>query len=90
MINYWDMIDMDVINLKNGEVMGKFDDVEIDVKAGKISAFYIEEASKIMNMLGKSKPKKIKWEEILKIGSDVILVNVDDEANNRVIKDMIE
>lgn len=90
MINYWDMIDMDVINLKNGEVMGKFDDVEIDVKAGKISAFYIEEASKLMNMLGKSKPKKIKWEEILKIGSDVILVNVDDEANNRVIKDMIE
>lgn len=84
------MIDMDVINLKNGEVIGKFDDVEIDVKAGRISAFYIEEASRLMNMLGKSKPKKIKWEEILKIGSDVILVNVDDEANNRVLKDMIE
>ena len=70
--------------------MGRFDDVEIDVKIGKITAFYIEEASKFMGVLGKTKPKRIQWEEILKMGMDVIIVNVDDDINNRAIKDMLE
>lgn len=76
--------------MKNGEVMGRFDDVEIDTRLGKITAFYIEEASKFMGMLGKTKPRRIKWDEILKIGMDVIIVNVDDDINNRAIKDMLE
>lgn len=90
MINYWDLADKDVVNIKNGEVMGRFDDVEIDTKIGKITAFYIEEASKFMGVLGKTKPRRIKWEEILKMGMDVIIVNVDDDINNRAIKDMLD
>ncbi len=90
MTNYWDLAEKDVVNMKNGEVMGRFDDVEIDTRLGKITAFYIEEASKFMGMLGKTKPRRIKWDEILKIGMDVIIVNVDDEMNNRAIKDMLE
>lgn len=88
--NYWDLIEKDVVNIKDGEVLGRFDDVEIDLKLGRITAFYIEEASKFMGMLGKSKPRRIKWEEILKIGLDVIIVNVDEEINNRTIRDMLE
>jgi sporulation protein YlmC with PRC-barrel domain len=41
-------------------------------------------------MLGKTKPKRIRWEEILKIGMDVIIVNVDDDKNNKQIRDMLE
>lgn len=88
--NYWDLMEKDVVNIKNGEIMGRFDDVEIDTKVGKIQAFYIEEASRFMGMIGKSKSRRVKWEEILKIGMDVIIVNVDDEINNRAIKDMLE
>jgi len=88
--NYWDLAEKDVINIKNGEVMGGFDDVEIDTRKGRITAFYIEEASKFIGMLGKTKPKRIRWEEILKIGMDVIIVNVDDDKNNKQIKDMLE
>jgi len=90
MTNYWDLIEKDVVNIKDGEVMGRFDDAEIDTRVGRITAFYIEEASKFMGMLGKTKPKRIKWEEILKIGMDVVIVNVDDDINNRAIKDMLE
>ncbi|MGB4438768.1 MAG: YlmC/YmxH family sporulation protein [Sedimentibacter sp.] len=90
MTNYRDIMEKDVVNIKNGEVIGKFDDVEIDTKVGKILAFYIEEASKFMGMMGRSKARRIKWEEILKIGMDVIIVNVDDEINNSRIKDMLE
>jgi YlmC/YmxH family sporulation protein len=88
--NYWDLAEKDVINIKNGEVMGRFDDVEIDTRKGRITAFYIEEASKFIGMLGKTKPKRIRWEEILKIGMDVIIVNVDDDKNNKQIRDMLE
>jgi len=88
--NYWDLAEKDVVNIKNGEVMGRFDDAEIDTRKGKITAFYIEEASKFMGMLGKTKPKRIRWEEILKIGMDVIIVNVDDDIHNKAIKDMLE
>lgn len=77
MTNYWDLAEKDVVNIKNGEVMGRFDDVEIDTRKGKITAFYIEEAGKLMSMLGKTKAKRIRWEEILKIGMDVIIVNVE-------------
>ena len=90
MTNYWDLAEKDVVNIKNGEVIGKFDDVEIDTRKGKITAFYIEEGSKFMGMLGKTKPKRIRFEEILKIGVDVIIVNVDDDKNNKQIKDMLE
>lgn len=88
--NYWDLMEKDVVNIKDGEIMGRFDDVDIDTKAGKIQAFYIEEASKFMGMLGKTKARRVKWEEILKIGLDVIIVNVDDDINNKAIKDMLE
>ncbi len=43
-----------------------------------------------MGMLGKSKARRVKWEEILKIGMDVIIVNVDDDINNRAIKEMLD
>lgn len=89
MTNYWDLAEKDVINIKNGEVMGKFDDVEIDTKIGKITAFYIDEASKFMGVLGKAKPRRIKWEEIIKFGMDVIIVNVDEDISNKAIKDML-
>jgi YlmC/YmxH family sporulation protein len=82
MTNYWDLIEKDVVNIKNGEIMGRFDDVEIDTKAGKVQAFYIEETGRLMGMLGKSRERRVNWEEILKIGMDVIIVNVDDNINN--------
>lgn len=88
--NYWELIEKDVVNIKNGEIMGRFDDVEIDAKVGKIQAFYIEEAGRFMGMLGKTKARRVKWEEILKIGMDVIIVNVDDDINNRAIKEMLD
>ncbi|MDF2678205.1 MAG: sporulation protein YlmC/YmxH [Bacillota bacterium] len=89
MINYLDLLDKDVVNIKNGEIIGRFDDADVDTR-GKITAFYIEEGSRFMGMLGKTKPRRVKWDEILKIGMDVVIVNVDDEENNRVIKDILD
>lgn len=90
MTSYLELLDKEVINIKNGEVMGRFDDVEIDTQKGSISAFYIEEASKFMGFLGKSTSKRVKWDEIIRIGIDVVIVNVNDDINNRAIKEMLD
>lgn len=89
MTNYMELLEKDIVNIKNGEIVGKFDDVEIDIDKGKITAFYIEENSRFMGILGKSKSRRIRWEDIIRIGIDVIIVNVDDD-NNRAIKEMLE
>ena len=89
MTSYMELLEKDIINMKNGEVIGTFDDVEIDIENGKITAFYIEEGSRFMGILGKSKSRRIRWEDIIRIGIDVIIVNVDDD-NNRAIKEMLD
>jgi len=89
MTNYMELLEKDIVNMKNGEIIGRFDDVELDVNKGKITAFYIEEGSKFMGILGKTKSRRIIWGDIIRIGIDVIIVNVDDD-NNRAIKDMLD
>jgi YlmC/YmxH family sporulation protein len=90
MTTYLELLEKDIVNIKDGEIMGRFDDLEIELKNGKITAFYIEEASRFMGMMGKSKPRKVKWDEIIKIGTDVIIVNADEDINNRAIKEMLD
>jgi len=58
MTSFFELMDKDIINIKDGEIMGRFDDVEIEASKGRISAFYIEEASRFMGFLGKSQPRK--------------------------------
>lgn len=77
MINYSELLEKEIINLQSGENIGQFDDAEIDVKKGRITALYIEEAGKILGILGKSRTRKINWENIIKIGTDVIVVDIN-------------
>lgn len=78
MISYLELIDKDIINVKNGENIGRFTDVEIDMKKGKVTAFYIEDNNvKLFSFFNKPKSMVIKWEEIVKIGLDVIVVDYE-------------
>lgn len=81
MMNYSDLIERDIIDLQNGENIGQFNDVEIDIENGKITSLYIEEAGKIFGVLGKNRIRKINWKDIVKVGMDVIVVNVTTEVN---------
>lgn len=65
--------------MKNGENIGRFSDVEIDTTKGRITALYVEDTSKILSFFSKPKSRLIKWEEIVKVGLDVIVVNYEDE-----------
>lgn len=84
MISYMDLLDKDIINIKNGENIGRFTDVEVDVRRGRVVAFYIEEGTKILSFLGKTRSKRVRWEDIIRVGVDVIVVNLEDEDSRNI------
>lgn len=67
-----DMQQKDIVDLETGDNLGKLTDVEIDLD-GKIKSFTAE-PKRFFKRLFKSQESIINYENIVKIGSDVILV----------------
>jgi YlmC/YmxH family sporulation protein len=74
----------DVININDGKRLGNIGDLDINVSTGKIEAIIIIHGGKILGMFGKEEEIIIPWRNIVKIGSDVILVrhyDMNDQTN---------
>ena len=67
----------DVIDINRGKKIGYIDDVDIDLDGGSIKAVIIPSSSNIFyRLFSKKEDIVIKWNEINKIGEDVILVDL--------------
>ena len=64
----------DVVNVADGKKLGNISDIDISIGTGKIEAIIISENSKILGLFGKDEEIVIPWQNIMKIGEDVILV----------------
>ena len=64
----------DIISTTTGDNLGRIIDVEIDFN-GKIQNIYAEE-KKMIRSYFKNNELKFKYEDIVKIGTDVILVKI--------------
>jgi YlmC/YmxH family sporulation protein len=64
----------DVVNVSDGKRLGNVEDIEINLGTGKIEAVIIGGAGKVLGIFGKDAEVVIPWQNILKIGEDVILV----------------
>jgi YlmC/YmxH family sporulation protein len=64
----------DVININDGKRIGHVGDLDINLSTGKIDAIIILQTGKFLGMFGKEEEVIIPWRNIIKIGSDVILV----------------
>lgn len=74
-----EMMLKDVIDVNRGKKLGFIDDVDIDTKKGTITAVIIPgHSNKIMSFFSKRNDVIINWNDIQKIGEDVILVNRND------------
>ena len=60
-----------LVNVSNGKNIGNIIDVNIDYQSGNIKSFIIEST-----FLNKDNDMEVKWNDIQKIGEDVILVNM--------------
>ncbi len=69
----------DVIDINRGKRLGYIEDVEFDVKAGKIKAIILPaDDNFLIRFFSKKKDIIIGWDDISLIGEDVILVNIKD------------
>ena len=65
----------EVINISDGARLGYVSDVEIDLSEGKLISLIIEGSYKLMGLFGKTTDIVIKWENIKKIGNDIIVID---------------
>ena len=55
--------------------LGNIGDIEINLETGKIEAIVIGSGGKLLGFFGKEEDVVIPWNNIVKIGTDVILVD---------------
>lgn len=74
MIKLSELQTKEVIVIDDGSRLGHISDLEIDKDSGKILAIVIIVREKKSGMFGKPDELIIHWEQIVRVGSDVILV----------------
>lgn len=83
MIKTSDLRQREVINVSDGKKLGFVNDLDIDLEEGKIKSIIIPAQGKIFSFFAKSGDYVIPWEQIKKIGSDVILVELNDFVSHK-------
>ena len=64
----------EVIHTGDGERMGFVSDIEVDEITGRVISICVPGAYKILGLFGKEPDRVIPWEQIKKIGDDLIMV----------------
>lgn len=76
----------EVINVSDGRRLGFVSDVEIDLEQGKVEAIVLPGVGKLFGFFGKDSEFIIPWDKIVKIGEDIILVDLDERFIRRYIE----
>ena len=66
----------DIINVNDGRIVGRIIDAEISEKDGSLESLVIEKSKYIKSLFSSDQDVTIKFEQIKKLGSDVILVEL--------------
>ncbi|MCI8336987.1 MAG: YlmC/YmxH family sporulation protein [Peptococcaceae bacterium] len=73
-----DLRSKDIINTQDGKKLGAIKDIELDLSEGRIQAIILPGPGKFLRLFGRSDDIIVPWEQIKKIGRDVVLVELDD------------
>ncbi|MFE4711255.1 MULTISPECIES: YlmC/YmxH family sporulation protein [Paenibacillus] len=68
----------DVINIVDGKRLGQISDLELDLRRGVIDAIVVPGYTRFMGLFGGGADLIIPWRNIVKIGSDVVLVKIEE------------
>ena len=66
----------DIVNINDGKIVGRIIDIEIDENTGNLINLIIDRNKYIKSLFSTDEGAKITFEQIKKIGSDVILVEL--------------
>ncbi|MBW7453370.1 PRC-barrel domain-containing protein [Paenibacillus sepulcri] len=69
----------DVINIVDGRKLGQVSDLELDLRQGRIDSIVVPSYTRFFGLFGGGGTDVvIPWRNIVKIGTDVVLVRIDD------------
>ena len=71
-----DLQKKDVVNVNDGKRIGSIIDIHINLD-GQMDEIIIEKSSFLFSLFSSKNELSIKWEQIKKIGEDVILVDIN-------------
>ena len=75
MMRISDIMEKEIINVKNGKKLGFITDIDLDVENGKVSSFSITGSS--VNFFSRgAEIDTVFWRDILRIGCDTIIVSI--------------
>lgn len=74
-----DLVGKEIVNIYNGARLGVVgeSDLAIDMDSGEIRSIILPRRSNILNMWLDRRHLEIPWESVRKIGSEVIIVDLD-------------
>ena len=64
----------EVIHGGDGERLGFVSDIEIDAVTGRVVSISVPGTYRILGILGKDPDRRIPWENIKRIGDDLVIV----------------
>ncbi len=75
----------DVVNVVDGRRLGTIGDFDLDLEAGQIKSFVISGQGRLLGFFSKDRDTLVRWQQVEKIGEDVVLVRVENysEAQGR-------
>ena len=80
MVKLSEMREKEVINIRDGAKIGFIYDFEIDLQNGRVTAIVVPDSGRILGIFGKSNDLVVQWNNIIRIGSDAILVDINTKA----------
>ena len=76
MIKISELQSKDVVSIADGKRLGQIGDLDIDLENGMIRAIIVPGQGKFLGMFGNGQDYVIPWSQIVKIGADVVLVEM--------------
>ena len=73
--SFFELRDKDVVNINNGEKLGRICDIDIELDTARVCALILPGRCRVLGLFGREDDISIAWNEITLIGEDVILVN---------------
>ncbi len=67
----------DIININDGRIIGRIIDAEINASDGSLISLIIEKNKYVRSLFTTENDVQIKYEQIKKLGSDVILIDLE-------------
>ncbi len=85
MDRFTELRNKEVIDQCECKRLGFVCDVEIDVTCGRVVAIVVPLSGGFMGVFGKCEEIVIGWDDIIRIGDDIILVNVTGRHHHREV-----